>query len=56
MADPKRIAQCASLCYLVRAYCADAMTIQNEEFLNPSVIMDAMEIAHDLLTWGDNLD
>lgn len=52
MTDPKRIAQCASLCYLVRVYCND----ENNELLNPSVIADAMEIAHDLLTYGDNLD
>lgn len=52
MADPKRIAQCASLCYLVRAYCDD----EHNEFFNPSVIADAMEIAHDLLTRGDNLE
>ena len=49
--DSKRINEAASICYLVREYCAD----EHNEFFNPAIVADAMEAVHDLLTYGESL-
>ena len=50
-ADARRVSEAASICYLVHEYCMD----ENNDFFNPSVIADAMEVVHDLLCFGENL-
>ena len=52
MTDEKRIAQADSLCYLVKVYCSD----EHNEFFNSAVVVDAMDVVHDLLTFGENLE
>lgn len=50
--DRNKIAQAASICYLVREYCMGA---DKNEFFNAACVADAMEVAHDLLTNGENI-